>query len=258
MIDIHLHLVNPGSLWYDDMKNKFESYVSGLDYGLLLAATYPASLGKRSFSNQELCHVLDMQKNIYGLAAFSLSRYIEEQAVLSHPKVRGIKFYTGYYAYFYTTVISQYIEKSISLGKDIFMFHGGICHTKQKQSFHPQDLEGIIQKFPTWKFIIAHMGNPFFLETIALLEKYPNVFVDISGIFGQGNPLEQKYKQTLQLVFYSLAQKGLLGKVLFWTDFPLLASEEMNIILSQVVEKGILESIHSATNDFFVNFIVWK
>jgi len=47
---------------------------------------------------------------------------------------------------------------------------------------HPELLQDVLRKYPTLRLCIAHAGFPFFEEIVALLYRYPNVYVNVSAI----------------------------------------------------------------------------
>jgi hypothetical protein len=47
---------------------------------------------------------------------------------------------------------------------------------------HPELLQDVLIKYPTLRLCIAHAGFPFFEEVVAILYRYPNVYVDVSAI----------------------------------------------------------------------------
>lgn len=83
-------------------------------------------------------------------------------------------------------------------------------------SMHPtdlEDIENILKNFPRLKLLVAHPGNPSIAENYALAEKYPNMYLDLSGT--------------------GIARWGMLKKaveilgpdrILFGSDFPVFNS----------------------------------
>jgi predicted TIM-barrel fold metal-dependent hydrolase len=66
--------------------------------------------------------------------------------------------------------------------------------------------------------IVAHMGQPWYPETVALMSKHPNVFSDLSA----------RFHRPWQLHNALLAARDyrVEGKLLFGTDFPLYTPAE--------------------------------
>ena len=81
-------------------------------------------------------------------------------------------------------------------------------------SVHPsslEDIEEILKNFPRLKLLVAHPGLTDIMGNYMLAQKYPNLYIDISGT---------------GLFRWGMLQKGveILGpeRILFGTDFPLV------------------------------------
>lgn len=83
---------------------------------------------------------------------------------------------------------------------------------------HPQQLEEVLLAFPELRVIVAHLGHPWEVETIAILRKHPHVYSDISGLFYR--PYQMYGSLTL------CKEYGVLDKLLFGTDYPVTRVEE--------------------------------
>jgi predicted TIM-barrel fold metal-dependent hydrolase len=96
----------------------------------------------------------------------------------------------------------------------VVMFHqGGVFTSSGALEYSsPLLLDKVAREFPRLRIIVAHMGQPFFSETVALMSKNPNVYADISARFSRPWQLHQ---MLLAAVEYRVADR-----VLFGTDFP--------------------------------------
>lgn len=78
-------------------------------------------------------------------------------------------------------------------------------------------LEDVALQFPELRMVIAHLGHPWVEDTLVLIRKQPNLYADLSAL----------HYRTWQ--FYNsliLAKEyGVLGKVLFGTDYPYTTPE---------------------------------
>lgn len=81
----------------------------------------------------------------------------------------------------------------------------------------PLLLEDVAFQFPNLRMVIAHLGHPWVEDTLVLIRKQPNLYADLSAL----------HYRTWQ--FYNsliLAKEyGVLGKVLFGTDYPYTSPE---------------------------------
>ena len=112
------------------------------------------------------------------------------------------------------------------------MFHTGFVHGgrekyKDKISERIIDimkLEPTIKKNPNLTFILSHMGKPHLNKTISLIQKYKNVYTDMSGL------IDSKYEQHEIPRIINKIKKFLKeigpNKLLFGTDFPVQTYED--------------------------------
>lgn len=81
----------------------------------------------------------------------------------------------------------------------------------------PMYIDKVAVDFPKIKFIMAHMGNPWIDEAIAVATKNRNVYLDLSG-------LELYMKFSPFVFFQNLLQAKMscgVGKILFGSDWPM-------------------------------------
>jgi uncharacterized protein len=79
-------------------------------------------------------------------------------------------------------------------------------------------LDRIAREFPRLVMIVAHMGYPWFEETLALCRKHEQVFTDISALASR--PFHTAY------AFSRAIEVGVFDKLLFGSDFPFMTTEE--------------------------------
>ena len=79
----------------------------------------------------------------------------------------------------------------------------------------PMALDEVLLAFPELKIVAAHVGHPWHVEMIALLQKYPNLYLITSGWAPRHVPPE---------IWKYMNGRG-AGKVLWSSDYPLLSME---------------------------------
>lgn len=77
---------------------------------------------------------------------------------------------------------------------------------------NPTLLEDVCLAFPDLRIIIAHLGHPWEVDTIALLRKHPNLYSDLSGLYYR--PWQFYNSMTLCWEY------GVFHKLLFGSDYP--------------------------------------
>jgi predicted TIM-barrel fold metal-dependent hydrolase len=105
-------------------------------------------------------------------------------------------------------------EAAAELGLVVTFHQGGVFLRRGFLEYaYPALLDRVARSFPSMKIIIAHMGQPWVPETVAVMFKNPNVFADLSARYGRP---WQLYNILLQAIDY-----GVTDRVLFGSDFPI-------------------------------------
>jgi predicted TIM-barrel fold metal-dependent hydrolase len=79
-------------------------------------------------------------------------------------------------------------------------------------------LDEIALRYPELRIVIAHMGHPWFDETIAVIRRHPHVYADVSALVSRRWLLYQALVATLEY--------GVAHKLLFGTDFPFFTARQ--------------------------------
>jgi predicted TIM-barrel fold metal-dependent hydrolase len=105
------------------------------------------------------------------------------------------------------------------------MIHAGDTYSKDAKvrQAHPLLVDDIAVDFPDVKFVICHLGNPWFQDTAQVLYKYDNVYADISGLtLGEFKYEFERYM--IQSVKDMIMFMGDPGKqILYGSDWPLVS-----------------------------------
>ena len=139
-------------------------------------------------------------------------------------KVKGIKLYPGYDRY---PINDPSLETFFLLARkyDVpVMIHTGDTyskHAKVRQA-HPLLVDDVAVDFPEVKFVLCHLGNPWFLDAAEVLYKNDNVYADISGLT-LGDFSAEFEKHMLQRVREMIHYMGDPSRqLMFGTDWPLV------------------------------------
>jgi predicted TIM-barrel fold metal-dependent hydrolase len=100
------------------------------------------------------------------------------------------------------------------------LFHQGTSpvRTAPLRYAHPLVMDEIATAFPELRVVMAHLGHPWQVDTIAVIRKHPNVYADVSAQF---------YRPWSQYNALRLATEwGVLGKVLLGSDYPVATPRE--------------------------------
>jgi predicted TIM-barrel fold metal-dependent hydrolase len=104
------------------------------------------------------------------------------------------------------------------------MIHCGDTYAKDAKvrMAHPLLVDDVAVDYPDVKFVICHLGNPWFQDTAEVLYKNDNVFADISGLtLGDFSYEFERY--LVQRVKDMIMYMGDPGKQLMYgSDWPLV------------------------------------
>lgn len=101
----------------------------------------------------------------------------------------------------------------------------------------PEQFEIAIVNFPEVKFILSHLGNPYFEQTRELMIEFPNVYTDISGQFLSGtkeDTLEYRHELRVEILKFLATGNNMIDRIMFGTDFPIQSYEDSIALLKML------------------------
>ncbi|MGD8278409.1 MAG: amidohydrolase family protein [Gemmatimonadota bacterium] len=98
--------------------------------------------------------------------------------------VKGIKLYPGYDRYAITDPSLEAVFRIAAKHDVPVMIHCGDTYARgaKVRQAHPLLVDDVAVDYPDVRFVICHLGNPWFQDTAEVLYKNDNVFADISGL----------------------------------------------------------------------------
>jgi uncharacterized protein len=137
--------------------------------------------------------------------------------------VKGIKLYPGYDRYAINDPSLESVFRIAEKHDVPVMIHCGDTYSKQAKvrQAHPLLVDDVAVDYPEVRFVICHLGNPWFQDAAEVLYKNDNVFADISGLtLGEFHYEFERYM--VQRVRDMISYMGDPGKQLMYgTDWPL-------------------------------------
>ena len=137
--------------------------------------------------------------------------------------VRGIKLYPGYENYSIIDPSLESVFRIASKHQVPVMIHTGDTYARgaKVRQAHPLLVDDVAVDYPDVKFVICHLGNPWFQDTAEVLYKNDNVYADISGL--TLGDFEYKFERyMLQRVKDMIMYMGDPGKqIMYGSDWPL-------------------------------------
>ena len=231
LIDCHVHLnnyaENPGRPTQENVRDLFAKMAQhGVDHACVLTS-YKANIDRPSV--EEVIEVLANDPRttvVEGLRWRSDAHTdlfnMEER--IRDGWVKGIKLYPGYDKYAINDPSLETVFR-IAAKYDIpVMIHTGDTFAKDAKvrQAHPLLVDDVAVDYPDVKFVICHLGNPWFQDTAAVLYKNDNVYADISGLT-LGDFTYEFERYMAQRVKDMIMYMGDPGKqLLYGSDWPLV------------------------------------
>ena len=159
-------------------------------------------------------------------ATFSKTDVDDLRQLLEEKAIRALKIYPGYEP-FYPSDERFAPAYELAEAYDVpVMIHTGDTYSrtgKVKYS-HPINVDEAAVDFPRVKFLICHLGNPWFRDCMEVVYKNDNVYTDMSGLTlgGFTDRFEAFMRQQLkEMLLWGVEPT----KVLYGTDWPLITME---------------------------------
>lgn len=157
---------------------------------------------------------------------------IEQQAYLVEQHLKrkecvGIKLYPGYNRiYIYEPVFDPFYQLAIKYNKPVAVHTGLTASSNALLKYsHPLVLDEAAVRFPQVQFVMCHIGNPWLVDAVAVLEKNKNVAADLSGILeGKIDSMADFFERKHGYInFLKVWMEYLDGydRLLYGTDWPL-------------------------------------
>jgi len=152
----------------------------------------------------------------------------------------GIKIYAGYYHYMVTSVKYEPVYR-LAMKYDLpVVIHSGDTYSDSgllKYS-HPLTIDQLAVRYPEMKIVIAHLGNPWLMDTAELLYKNKNVYADLSGLMVGDKSTITRF--TAQELFLNMFRTALIladsyDKLIFGTDWPLIPIDAYIGFIQQII-----------------------
>lgn len=195
LIDCHVHLNNyyteggesPPRPTKENVALLFETMAAhGVDHAVVLTS-YKVNVDRPSV--EEVLEILAQDPRttvIEGLRWRGESRtdlfHMEER--IRDGLVKGIKLYPGYDHYAINDPSLESVFRIAAKHDVPVMIHCGdtFARDAKVRMAHPLLVDDVAVDYPDVRFVICHLGNPWFQDTAEVLYKNDNVYADISGL----------------------------------------------------------------------------
>ena len=251
-IDIHCHVTNRPlidmAVEKADMRAVWDNmFEHDVDTVVLLATYFPhkgtgisnyrlvdwiRQFNLSEFAHKQLEEGVQKRFRMFGSLDFEHYYYqgLNEITELAENILSGIKIYTGYQD---IDLHSDKFTQVMRLAKEYnlpMMFHTGYSYRTRRQYgkvafadvVKVSDLEFVADQGII--VIASHMGKPHFDDTIATLQRNPNMYTDMSGLIDSKSDRDE-IPESIEAVRRVVSECG-PHKLLFGTDFPVQTHED--------------------------------
>lgn len=159
-------------------------------------------------------------------ATFGAPDLVELRSLLEAGSIKALKLYPGYEPFYPS---DPKLTPAYLLAEEFdvpVMIHTGDTYapTGKVKYAHPLHVDEVAVDFPRVKFLICHLGNPWFRDCMEVVYKNENVYTDISGLtLGQFTDRFEAYmrQQLKEMILWGVNP----NRVLYGTDWPLASME---------------------------------
>jgi uncharacterized protein len=242
IIDCHTHLNN----YHDETVDALDESLAKLKASMrrnrvdvaLVLTSYKVVPGRPS--TRAVVEATRGLGNIHVVAGISWLHFSEADVeelrqFLTEGAIKGLKLYPGYEPFY---PADPKLAPAYALAEEFdvpVMIHSGDTYSprgKIKYS-HPINVDEAAVDFPGVKFLICHLGNPWFRDCMEVVYKNDNVYADISGlVLGDFSDRFEEYmrRQLQEMMVWGMNPR----KVLFGTDWPISSMESYLKFVSEL------------------------
>jgi len=191
LIDVHVHLNNyhestrrPTQENVEDLYSKMAEL--GIDHAVVITS-YRVDMDRPSV--EEIVEVLADDPRITVVEGLRWRGELRTDLFTLEERIRdglvkGIKLYPGYDHYPINDPSLEQVFRIAEKHDVPVMIHTGDTYAKtaKVRMAHPLLLDDVAVDYPEVKFVMCHLGNPWFQDAAEVLYKNDNVFADISGL----------------------------------------------------------------------------
>jgi hypothetical protein len=233
IVDCHTHLNSYGDDSVDDLAGCIDRLQLSMrrnrvDVAMVLTSYKVTPARPSTRTVVEATRHLPNVHVVAGIPYKTFSQQDEDELrlLLEAGDIKGLKLYPGYEPFY---PADAKLAPAYRLAEEFdvpVMIHTGDTYSptgKVKYS-HPLNVDEVAVDFPNVRFLICHLGNPWFRDCMEVVYKNENVYTDISGLtLGNFTDRFEAYmrQQLKEMLLWGMNPR----KVLFGTDWPLVTME---------------------------------
>ena len=229
VIDCHVHVNHYSNESEDHLTENLEKLKTQMrrnrvDVSIILTS-YKVVPGRPS--TKAVVDAIRDSPNLFVVAGISYLNYTlneldEIREFIKEGKVVGLKLYPGYEPFYPSDDrLNPVYRLAAETGVPVMIHCGDTYTPRGKVKFsHPLNVDEVAVDNPDVNFLICHLGNPWFRDTMEVVYKNANVYTDISGlVLGNFSDRFEKFvhRQLQEMLVYGAEPE----KCLYGTDWPI-------------------------------------
>jgi predicted TIM-barrel fold metal-dependent hydrolase len=227
---------------------KRQMKVAGIEKSVLLPIDCSTAHGCKIFSNEQISK-LAKDNDFIGFASVDPLKQDaadELESAISDLGLKGLKLDPSLQQFYPNDKDKAYpvFEKASKLAIPVIIHEGMTWEADAILKYsHPALLEDVAHDFPKLNLVIAHMGWPWVLDSVALALKYPNVYLDTSCLYADTPNEFMEFVFTRQIPI-TMVERSLYRKLVFGSNYPRIEIHKMAKAIRRLLhEEDVIRDI---------------
>lgn len=223
--------------------------VAGIQRAVVLPIDATTARGAKVYSNEQIAELCAMSDRFIGFASVDPHNPAapqELEAAIRGLGLRGLKLSPPTQEFYPNDQKLAYpiYEAAQALGIPVVIHSGLSWEPKARLKWaQPLLVEDVAADFPRLNIVIAHLGWPWVLDSVALALKYPNIYLDTSALYFD-NPWDFIAFAMKGQVPLTVFERSLRHQIVFGSNYPRVEIKNMVMAVKRLgLSEGCLDLV---------------
>ena len=223
--------------------------VAGIQRAVVLPIDATTARGAKVYSNEQIAELCGMSDRFIGFASVDPHNPAapqELEAAIRGLGLRGLKLSPPTQEFYPNDQKLAYpiYEAAQALGIPVIIHSGLSWEPKARLKWaQPLLVEDVAADFPRLNIVIAHLGWPWVLDSVALALKYPNIYLDTSALYFD-NPWDFIAFAMKGQVPLTVFERSLRHQIVFGSNYPRVEIKNMVMAVKRLgLSEGCLDLV---------------
>lgn len=223
--------------------------VAGIQRAVVLPIDATTARGAKVYSNEQIVELCGMSDRFIGFASVDPHNPAapqELEAAIRGLGLRGLKLSPPTQEFYPNDQKLAYpiYEAAQALGIPVVIHSGLSWEPKARLKWaQPLLVEDVAADFPRLNIVIAHLGWPWVLDSVALALKYPNIYLDTSALYFD-NPWDFIAFAMKGQVPLTVFERSLRHQIVFGSNYPRVEIKNMVMAVKRLgLSEGCLDLV---------------